>query len=279
MKKTLLWSALFAVLCNPLQADTTPPSPTAVNPAPTPSAKPTNNTQSQPVTQTIQPIPVQQVAPNPVINCDYAIPASTKVIDQTVILTWSEKATVQSFDFDPANIDAQFVTLKNCFTDPGWAGFNSALQQSGNLDAIKSQKLRVSSQIDGKAQITEAKDNQWKVTVPLQVVYQNEQEKVTQLLTINLTIGRKIKGDLGIMQMIASPRTAVGSAPANTTTPASSGTITTDSTSAPTTSTNNGTPKSPTPTTTPSNEVNTPTTDSSNHPIDQSKPTTTNPAP
>ena len=52
------------------------------------------------------------------------------------------------------------------------------------------------------------KDNQWKASVPLQVVYQNDKEKLTQLLTVNLLIGRKISGDLGIMQMIATPQQA-----------------------------------------------------------------------
>ncbi len=42
---------------------------------------------------------------------------------------------------------------------------------------------------------------------PLQVVYQNDKEKLTQLLTVDVLIGRKISGDLGIMQMIAAPRT------------------------------------------------------------------------
>ena len=96
--------------------------------------------------------------------------------------------------------------LQSCFTDQGWTGFNSALQKSGNLDAIKTQKLTVSSQVDGQPQVTEAKDNQWKITLPLQVVYQNDKEKVTQLLNVNLTVGRKITGDLGIVQIIASPR-------------------------------------------------------------------------
>ena len=98
--------------------------------------------------------------------------------------------------------------LKTCFTDQGWTGFSSALEKSGNLEAIKTQKLTVSSQLDGQPQVTEAKENQWKITLPLQVVYQNDKEKVTQLLNVNLTVGRKVSGDLGIAQMIATPRTA-----------------------------------------------------------------------
>jgi len=39
----------------------------------------------------------------------------------------------------------------------------------------------------------------------LQVVYQNDKEKLTQKLNVDLLIGRKMSGDLGIMQMIAIP--------------------------------------------------------------------------
>lgn len=249
MKNTMLLGALFTLLCTQVQAEatqqavesqTTTPTTTTNTPTVTPSQTPTviqNTTDTQtnqvnpaqqnqtgnpqptvttPTTpqgqtgadvQNVQPVPVQQAAP--VINCDYKIPASTKTIDQTIVLTWSEKAITQAFDFDPATLDAQLMKLQACFTNEGWQGFNSALQKSGNLDAIKSQKLNVSSQLDGQAQITEAKDNQWKITLPLQVVYQNDKEKVTQLLNVNLTVGRKITGDLGITQMIATPRTTV----------------------------------------------------------------------
>ncbi|HAZ7573520.1 DotI/IcmL family type IV secretion protein [Legionella sp. PATHC032] len=171
-----------------------------------------NNQQNQPAQQQTTQQPAQQQVPSqqtaPVVNCDYKIPAETKAIDQSLVLTWAEKAIIQSFDFDPATVDAQLQKLQACFTDQGWLSFNSALQKSGNLDAIKSQKLHVSSQIDGQPQVTEAIENQWKITIPLQVVYQNDKEKVTQLLNVNVTVGRKITGDLGINQMIAMPRTA-----------------------------------------------------------------------
>ncbi|BCA96422.1 type IV secretion system protein IcmL [Legionella antarctica] len=149
-----------------------------------------------------------QAQPAPVIDCDYKIPANIKTVEQSLVISWSEKAVTQAFDFDPATLDTQMQKLKACFTDQGWTGFSSALEKSGNLEAIKTQKLTVSSQLDGQPQVTEAKDNQWKITLPLQVVYQNAKEKVTQLLSVNLTVSRKITGDLGIAQMIATPRTA-----------------------------------------------------------------------
>ncbi|NSL17842.1 DotI/IcmL/TraM family protein [Tatlockia micdadei] len=120
-------------------------------------------------------------------------------------MKWAEKAAEQSFDFDYNTMDSQLAALKSCYTEQGWQGFNDALQKSGNLNAIKSQQLTVSSMVNGESKITELKDNQWKVIIPMQVVYQNDKEKLTQPLTVNLVVGRKISGDLGIMQMIAIP--------------------------------------------------------------------------
>lgn len=237
MKKTIIWGALFTIICSQVHAEVYQteqgPSPDSVkapvvdvqtaNPPPADSqavsvpAQP-DTIQTAPTTQPAQPAPQNttvQPLPAPVINCEYKIPAQTKVIDQTLVLSWSEKAVTQAFDFDSANVDNQMLKLKDCFTEQGWAGFNTALQKSGNIEAIKTQKLTVSSQVDGQTQIIEAKDNQWKITMPLQVVYQNDKEKVTQLLNVNVTIGRKISGDLGMIQMIANPRPAAVLLPAN----------------------------------------------------------------
>lgn len=219
MNHTMLSTALLTVLSTAAYADTTtqPPAPTnaagvksvapqPVSPAPAPvlAAPVTPSAASTPTDAKPSNIPAPQTAP--VINCTYHIPAETTTIEQSVISTWAKKAAVQSFDFNPATVDEELGALKSCYTDQGWQGFNDALVKSGNINAIKSQHLTVSSQVDGEVKINAIKDNQWKVNVPVEVVYQNDKEKLTQLLTIDLLIGRKISGDLGIMQMIATPR-------------------------------------------------------------------------
>lgn len=281
MKKTLIWGALLSIMCAQGQAQTLPETPThstttttvtttPSTPAEVPSMKPT------------MPAEVQAATP-PVINCDYKLDARATTVDQALVVAWSEKATVQAFEFDPTNIDTQMQKLQNCFTEQGWTGFNTALQKSGNLDAIKTQQLTVSSQLDGKAQVEEVKDNQWKIDLPLQVVYQNSKEKVTQLLNIKLVVGRKTTGDLGITQMVATPR-AAAAAPQTTTTTATVVTTPNDATSAPVTTTPDGTPATPvvTPPTTNSSAptVGDPTAkpNNSSQPIDQEPaPVTTTP--
>lgn len=138
-------------------------------------------------------------------------------------MQWGQQAAQQTFNFTPTTIDAELASLKACYTDQGWQSFNNALVKSGNLDAIRQQKLNVSSTLDGQSTITQIKDNQWKVVSPIQVVYQNDKEKIIQSLTINLIVSRKVSGDLGIIQIVAIPRQAVNAVPpAETKSPSSS---------------------------------------------------------
>lgn len=223
MKNTLLWGALFTLICAQAQAEA---SPQAATPAPVEkAAEPSAPAPTEKTTQAAPSTTAEPSAPAPtekaaqpsapaIINCDYKIDANTKNIDKTLVQSWSEKAVLQSFTFSPATIDDQMKKLQSCFTDQGWTGFSTALQKSGNIEAIKAQKLTVSSQLDGDVQMGESKESQWKFTLPLQVVYQNDKEKVTQLLDINLTVGRKLNGDLGVTQMIAIPRPTQGATPA-----------------------------------------------------------------
>lgn len=206
MNRTLLCTALLALMTSTVHADNT------ANPS-TPAADTNVSTSTLPAPAqptapagVVKPVPAS-TAPQtpPVIDCNYHIPADTVHVDQSTISEWAGKATVKSFEFNPTSIDKELADLKPCYTDLGWKGFNDALQKSGNIEAIKTEHLSVSSQIEGNIKFNEAKDNQWKVTVPLRVVYQNDQEKLTQLLSIDLLIGRKVSGDLGIMQMIATP--------------------------------------------------------------------------
>ena len=87
------------------------------------------------------------------INCNYHTPTTQTNIAPTFILSWTEKALVQSFSFQYAKLDEQLTNLKACFTNEGWDGFNEALKKSGNLDTIKAQKLTTTSLVNGRAKI------------------------------------------------------------------------------------------------------------------------------
>ncbi len=212
MNNTMLSTALLSILCTTAYADNAAQPAPAVNATAQPAATAAAPATPAAATAPTNPSAVTTPQPPPTIDCQYRIPATTN-IEQSLISTWAKKAAVQSFEFNPTTIDEELVVLKACYTEQGWQGFNDALQKSGNINAIKTQLLTVNSQVDGELTITPSKDNQWKVTVPMQVVYQNDKEKLTQLLSVELLIGRKISGDLGIMQMIATPRTTVTQQP------------------------------------------------------------------
>ena len=152
--------------------------------------------------------PPAKPQPNKPVNCDYTIAPEQKSIDPLTLEKWVKYAAIQSFSLSFIQLDKQMDALKKCYTKQGWQGFNEAMDKSGNLKAIEAQKLTLKSQIDGKVAVQQTKENQWKATVPLSVKYQNNKQKLTQLLSVDLIIGRKVSGDLGIMQMIATPRIA-----------------------------------------------------------------------
>jgi hypothetical protein len=206
MSKLIYTPIMLALLSTQLCADpaakpTTPPTENSSAVITAPAAEKATTTTTTTTTTTPAAAPTAAT-----LDCNYHIPADQKNIDSTVITQWAEKAALQSFSFTPGSIDTQLETLKSCYTEQGWKGFSEALQKSGNVDSIKTQSLNVSSQTDGVANINAVKDDQWKVTLPVQVVYQNDKEKVTQHLAIGILVGRKPNGDLGIMQLVATAK-------------------------------------------------------------------------
>ena len=226
MKKTMLYGAILNLICAQVQAIQVPAPPIQV-PAPSAEKKgtvikkvagleATKNKQSEVKEQAIQ-LSDSLASEKELsaklnlaktINCEYKIPIEITKIDEALVLSWAEYAATQSFDFNSVLIDNQLQKLQACYTENGWIQFKTALTKSGNLEVIRTQDLAVSSQLDGLCELIESKDYQWKINIPLKVVYQNDKERVTHFLSIYLTIVRKITGELGIRQMIATPRSA-----------------------------------------------------------------------
>jgi len=153
-----------------------------------------------------QPIP-EAASPTPaMINCQYQFPKGVESVESALLKAWAEKALVQSFQFVPENINTELKALQSCYTDQGWKAFKEALKTSGNLEAIRSQSLHVTSQINGEIHIENIKEKQWKVSMPLKVTYQNKDKQLLQALNVDLLIALKKSGALGIMQVIAVPQ-------------------------------------------------------------------------
>ncbi|MCW8397736.1 DotI/IcmL family type IV secretion protein [Legionella sp. PATHC038] len=138
------------------------------------------------------------------INCDFKVPDGMTKIDEELVKKWAENATIQSFDFNSDSIDTQLQKLKSCYTAKGWEHFKNALDKSGNIEAIKSQKLIMSSKVSGQTKLIATRNNQWNMELLLQVVYQNKQIKVIKFLNVDLSMERKPSGDFGIARIIAT---------------------------------------------------------------------------
>ncbi len=153
-------------------------------------------------------IPIKAKAPEPPtsIDCQYKLPKDTKTVDQATLSTWAENAAIQSFHFNAEKIKAELDTLKNCYTKQGWRAFNDAMEASGNLKAIETHALSVTSSVSGQTSIENTKENQWKAAVPLKVIYQNKDKQLLQSLDVSLLIALDNSGSLGIMQIIAVPQ-------------------------------------------------------------------------
>ena len=178
--------------------------PTAKTPTTADAAAPTKATQKAIVTPAA-PIPTTpETAPTPKLAgpIDCAHPVIT-TSEQNLSL-WGQYAASKAFEYSYDQLDNQLETLKTCFTPQGWTGFHEALQQSGNISIIKNQQFSVSSQIVGKAVVSPLKSNDWKIVVPVEVVYQNDQKKFSQSLAVTMVVTKKNETELGIVQLIAT---------------------------------------------------------------------------
>jgi hypothetical protein len=142
------------------------------------------------------------------INCSYKVPKDMSTVDPALIKQWAEYAATQSFQFDPANLKSELTALKACYTDQGWKAFNEALKTSGNLDAIQSNNLKVTSKITGTSNVQDIKNKQWKVSIPMDVSYKNKDKQLLQSLNVDLLVSLQKSGLFGIMQVIAVPKQA-----------------------------------------------------------------------
>jgi hypothetical protein len=71
----------------------------------------------------------------------------------------------------------------------------------------------MTSEINGVAEFIETREDYWVIALPLKVTYKNDTMRVSQLLNLQLTVGRKTNGELGVMQLIATLDPSSSSSP------------------------------------------------------------------
>lgn len=129
------------------------------------------------------------------------------------VLQWANQAAIAAFSYNFVNYQTELQAASGFFTAEGWDQFLNALQQSNNLEAVKSKKLIVSA-VATKAPVILQKGIlngrfAWRVQMPMLVTYQSANEfsqanNVVTMLISRVSTLNSPRG-IGISQFVVAP--------------------------------------------------------------------------
>jgi len=145
------------------------------------------------------------------------VPLGEPFLLQSDLLNWAKKCVTSANTFDFVNYQKQFQENSACFTPEGWEQFMGAVEKSGNLETVKTQRLVASSVEQGAPIITREGLRKgvysWEVELPILVTYQGGQGgrgTISQRLLVKLLISRVstavYKEGVGIVQYIGAEK-------------------------------------------------------------------------
>lgn len=145
------------------------------------------------------------------------VPLGEPFVTQSALLNWAKKCVTSANTYDFVNYQKQFQENSVCFTPEGWQQFMGAVEKSGNLETVKSQRLVASSVEQGAPVITREGLRKgvysWEVELPILVSYQGGQggrAAASQRLLVKLLISRvstaAYKEGVGIVQYIGAEK-------------------------------------------------------------------------
>ncbi len=141
-------------------------------------------------------------------------PLSHPYLSDSALLTWAQQCITDANTYDFVNYQKQFQRNAQCFTAQGWKQFMVALERSGTLATVKTQRLVAQAIASGAAVITRSGPYRgvyrWEIEQPVTVTYQGGQAgrvRLTQRLQVTLRIARiptyASKQGVGIVQYVA----------------------------------------------------------------------------
>ncbi|NBX84837.1 MAG: hypothetical protein EBQ95_04415 [Gammaproteobacteria bacterium] len=140
------------------------------------------------------------------VTCSSLIPTSPSENRRKFVKKWSAFVAKQAFALNYATVEFDIQQIKDCFSDTGWTNFKSALDHSGNIAMIKANLLTSTAQIIEPIAIQHIKDeSRWEIDVPMQIVYQNDKKKMTQMISVHLNISELSNRQLSILQIMGNP--------------------------------------------------------------------------
>lgn len=136
-------------------------------------------------------------------------PLNEPNLSTAAVLQWAQTAVVSAFTFDFANYRSQLQSVSQYFTTDGWQEFQNALQSSGNINTVTTNRMVVSAVATGAPVVTREGilDNHyaWRITMPMLITYQStrvsQQNVIASILVIRISTLTNPKG-IGIAQLI-----------------------------------------------------------------------------
>ena len=119
---------------------------------------------------------------------------SEPTVTSNYIMQWASLAVRAAYNLDFVNYQTQLTSAAPYFTADGWNVFNNALNTSGVLSSLQTNKLIMSAVVSNSPIVLDRAiingRYTWHVQVPLLVTYSSASENKKQNLIITLTIMR-----------------------------------------------------------------------------------------
>ncbi|MCX7116080.1 MAG: type IVB secretion system apparatus protein IcmL/DotI [Gammaproteobacteria bacterium] len=131
----------------------------------------------------------------------------------SAVLQWANQAAIASFTYNFVNYRDELEATSGYYTTAGWNQYLTALQQSNQLDAIKSKKLVVSA-VATRAPVILQKgvldgEYSWRVQMPILVTYQSASDftQVNNVVTMLISRVSTLESSrgIGITQFVVGP--------------------------------------------------------------------------
>lgn len=141
------------------------------------------------------------------------VPLNEPNLSREAIAQWAVDAITASYTMDYVNFRTQVAKSgREYFTERGSEQFKTALKDSGNLDALLTRRMVISTIVTSTPIInSEGLSNgvyAWQVDVPIRVTYENSDSRATQELLAKLLIIREStlekRYGVGIAQFVTS---------------------------------------------------------------------------
>lgn len=135
-------------------------------------------------------------------------------IQPVTLLNWVRDASVMSFYYNYTNINAWLTEYSSYFTTTGWMHYYKALNNSGNIERVRNEKLTVTSTpLEPPKILWQGVDlgvYKWQVQIALLVHYQAEtgntiEQKLMVTMMLRRTDAPISKNGIAIDQFIAKP--------------------------------------------------------------------------